>query len=104
MNKFTIHAIALALGLAFSAGTMAETMSKDQYKSVQDKIAIDYKSAKVACGAFSSNAKDICQAEAGGREKIAKAELEARYKPSVNATYKVSVAKADAAYSLAKEK
>ena len=42
-------------------------------------------------------------AKAGGREKVAKAELEARDKPSENASYKLRVARADADYSVAKE-
>lgn len=104
MNRFSISAIAIAIGLAFSSGAMAQTMSKDEYKSAKDGIAAEYKSAKAACGSLSGNAKDICKAEASGKEKVAKAELEAKYKPSVDARYKVRVAKADADYALAKEK
>jgi hypothetical protein len=69
-DKSNINAIAIAIGLAFSAGVMAQTMSKDEYKSAKDGIAAEYKSAKAACGSFSGNAKDICQAEASGKEKV----------------------------------
>lgn len=48
VNKFNINAIAIAIGLAFSAGSMAQTMSKDEYKFGKDGIAADYKSAKAA--------------------------------------------------------
>ncbi len=39
-----------------------------------------------------------------GAEKVAKAELDARYKPSDKAAYKAREAKADADYEVAKEK
>ena len=102
MNKLTISAI--AIGLAFSAGAMAQAVSKEQYQSGRDNIAADYKAAKAACGSLSGNANDICAAQASGREKVAKAQLEAEYKPSVEARYTVRVARADADYSVAREK
>jgi len=102
VNKLTISAI--AIGLAFSAGAMAQSMSKDQYKSGKDGIAADYKSAKATCGSLSGNANDICKAEASGKEKVAMAELEADYKPSKDASYKVRVARAEAQYSVARER
>jgi hypothetical protein len=43
-------------------------------------------------------------AEAKGAEKVAKAELEAQYKPSPRNDEKLAVAKADAAYDVAKER
>ncbi len=43
-------------------------------------------------------------AQAKGKEKVAKAELEAKFKPSKEAAYKVSVAKAEANYEVSKEK
>jgi osmotically-inducible protein OsmY len=104
MNKFNITAIAIAIGLAFSAGALAQTMSKDQYKSSKDKIAAEYKSANAACDSLSANAKDVCIAEAKGKQKVAKAELEASNKPSAKTRYAVSIAKAGADYSVAREK
>ncbi|HLX80654.1 MAG TPA: hypothetical protein VKS43_08730 [Burkholderiales bacterium] len=96
--------MAIVIGLAFSAGALAQSMSKDQYQSGKDDIAATYKAAAAACGSFAANAKDICQAEADGKRSVAKADLEARYKPSVDASYNVRVARADADYSVAREK
>jgi hypothetical protein len=104
VNKFNINAITVAIGLAFSAGAMAQTMSKVQYESGKDGITAEYKSAKAACGFLAGNARDICMAQASGKEAVAKAELEAKYKPSENASYNVRVARADADYSVAREK
>lgn len=104
MNKFTSDVLAIAIGLAFSVGAMAQTMSRDQYKSARWGLVTGYKSAMAACGSLSGNAKNICQAQASGKDKVAKAALKARYKPSEDASYKLRVARADADYAVAKEK
>ncbi len=104
MNQFNVSVIAVAIGLAFSAGAMAQSLSKDEYKTHKANIAGEYKSAIAGCGSFAANAKDVCMVEARGRENIAKAELEARYKPAQKADYQVRVAKAEAGYAVAREK
>ncbi|MCM2308852.1 MAG: hypothetical protein NDI91_15435 [Sulfuritalea sp.] len=104
MNKYSINALALAVGLAFSAGAMAQSMAKDDYKAGKTQIASQYKAEKAACGSFSGNARDICVAEAKGREKVARADLEASYKPSVGSRYKSRVVAAEASYAVAKER
>lgn len=95
---------ALTLGLAFSINAVAEGLSSDSYKAGKDKIAADYKSAAAPCKTMSGNAKDVCMAEAKGKEKVAKAELDATYKPTAKNQYELSVAKAEADYDVAKEK
>jgi osmotically-inducible protein OsmY len=104
MNRINMTAIAAAITLAFSAGTMAQSLSKDEYKADKSKIKAEYKTAKASCGSLAANAKDVCVAEAKGKEKVAKAELEARYEPSDKASHKVKIAKAEADYAVAKEK
>jgi osmotically-inducible protein OsmY len=105
MNKFSITVVAAAVALAFNGGALAaQAISKEAYKAGQDKIAAEYKSAKAACDSLKANAKDVCVAEAQGKRKVAKAELEADYKPGDRARYNVSIAKAEAEYALAKEK
>jgi len=104
MIKLNVTAIAAAITLVFSAGAMALAMSKDEYQSGKTGIAAEYKSARAGCDSFSANAKDVCIAEAKGQQNLAKARLDAEYKPSHEASYKVRVARADADYSVAKEK
>jgi len=104
VNKLNINVIALAVSLAFSAGAMAQGLSKNDYKAGKDKITAEYKLAKTGCASLSGNPKDICMAEAKGKEKVAKAELEASYKPTLENTYQARVAKAEADYAVAKEK
>lgn len=102
----TTKSIALtsAMVLALSASVFAAPMAKEEYKSAKDAITAQYRSDKAACDAFKNNAKDICIEEAKGRESVAKAELELKYSPSAKNEYDLRVAKADAAYEVAKEK
>lgn len=104
MNKFNIKVIALAVSMAFSAGAMAEGMSKASYKADKARISAEYKVDKAGCASLSGNPGDICVAEAKGKEKIAKAELEASYEPSRKSRYEAHVAKAEADYAVANEK
>ena len=105
MNKrnFNPSLIALAITLTLGASAMAQGLSKEDYKAGQDRISTDYKSAKVACDALSGNPKDICMAQAKGSEKVAKAELQASYKPSAKTRNEIRIAKAKATYAVARE-
>ncbi|MBY0412394.1 MAG: hypothetical protein K2Q97_20200 [Burkholderiaceae bacterium] len=100
--KFTRTLIA-SVAAALMA-TSAFAMTKEEHKMEKTQITATYKADKKACDVMKSNAKDICEKEAKGKENIAMAELESRYKPSVKATQKVAAARADAAYAVAKEK
>ena len=85
MNKFTISALAVSIGLAFSAGASAHNMSKAEYNSARATIAADYKSARSACASLASDEKSKCIAEAKGNQKAARAELDAGQKRAVAA-------------------
>ena len=102
MNKLCTIAI-VAAGLAFGGSALAQSMSKDEYAG-KERIAADYKAAKAGCDSLAGNAKDICMAQAKGREKVAKAELEAAYKPTDKHRYDAAVARAEADYAVAKER
>jgi len=104
MKNFNIRMMALAIGLVFSAGAMAESMSKNQYKSLGRTIDAEFKLDKAQCKALAGNANDICIAEAKGRHGLANAGLEYQYKPTIQTRYDMRVAKADADYSVASEK
>jgi hypothetical protein len=103
MKSLTYKLLALALISAFSAGAFAQTMSKADFKVQEEKIESDAKAAKAACASFSGQAKSVCVVDAKGRASVAKAELEANYKPTVDTRYTARVAIADAAYDLARE-
>jgi len=82
----------------------AATMNKADYRSSKDRISADYKGDKAACAPLKANAKDICVEEAKAKEKVARAELEFSYTGKTGDGNKVQVAKAEAAYAVAKEK
>ena len=104
MKTPAAHAVVLAIGLALSVGAMAQGMTKVQYETARTGVSAELKLARAACDSFSANAKDLCLAEASGKERVATAELNARLAPSEEASYKVRLARADAEYALAREK
>lgn len=103
MKNLKISAIALTIGLAFSVGAAAATISKAEYRMLGKNIDATYKVEKRKCDAFAGNAKDICSAEVKGKKNVAKADLEASYKPTVGTHYDARVAKVYADYAVAKE-
>jgi hypothetical protein len=79
-------------------------ISKDAYDVVVKNAETQYKMDKNACSSRSGNAKDICLAEATGKETIAKADAEAAYNNTPKAREDARVTRAEAAYNVAKEK
>jgi hypothetical protein len=104
MNKHLISLAIALCGIAGSASAAEAPITKDAYKAATDRIEAQAKADKKACDPLKANAKDICQAQAKGKEKVAKAELETRYRPGIVAEQQAKNAKADADYDVAKEK
>lgn len=103
--KLVNSSVTLALGLAFSSIAIAQNdMSGANANLTKDSIEAEYKKDKANCESLSGNPKDICMAEAKGKEKVAKAELEARQRNTPKNRYDVETARAEAAYEVAKEK
>src|SRR5947209_8486476 len=102
--------IAAAVALAFTGVAQAQQsqdtarpdakpraeakVDRQAKKADEDRIEADAKAAKAKCGPLKGNEKDICQAEAKAKEKVAKAELEQRFEPSAAHARKVHEAKA----------
>jgi hypothetical protein len=104
MKKPAFSAIAVVVFLMSSAAAMGAGMSKDDYRASKDRIAADYKNAKATCGSYAGNTKDVCVADADGKNSVAKAQLEATYEPTLKNRYDVSIATAEARYAVAREK
>lgn len=103
-TKLIGWSLAACLGAAGLAWAAEGTMSKDAYKAAVEKIEAQGKAQRASCGRFKGNAKDVCVAQARGREKVAKAELQARYKPGPESEKLAKIAKADAAYDVTRER
>src|SRR5260221_3072242 len=90
--------------LAFAWGTaLSASLSKEDYQAAKKRIAAEYEVERQKCGARFGNALDECVARAHGIRDVAKAELEAAYKPSSRTDYNAAIARAKAAYNLARE-
>jgi hypothetical protein len=99
-----LSGVAVATCLLFGGSAMAQNLSDTDFSAGKARIKADYKVDKKACDAMASNAKDICVAEAKGKEAVALAELDNSHKPTAKTHNKASIAKAEAAYGVAKEK
>ena len=112
MSKLMI-ALFAAAGLGFAVPGMAQTnflkpvsasMSKDDYTMAKKNADAQYKIDKDSCASLSGNAKDICVAEAKGRDSVAKADAAAAYENTAKAREAARVAHAQASYAVALEK
>src|SRR3978361_1434771 len=104
MKKIFVMLAAAAAMATVAPGYAASAMSKDSYKSTTRQIDDAFKADKEQCKAMKGNAKDVCMAEAKAKQKIGKAEAEAEYKGTDKARVAARNARADAEYSVAKEK
>jgi hypothetical protein len=89
----------LAIATAHAAGP-----TKEEASAEKARIEADYSAQRKACDTLAGNAKDVCVQEAKGKEKVAKAELDARVDASPRKQSKLAMVRADAAYEVAKEK
>jgi hypothetical protein len=100
--KLTSIAIAVAFAFATAA---AQAQTTQTPKRDTERIEQQAKADKAKCDGMKDNAKDICMAEAKGKEKVAKAELDHKYaKDKVKSEKKVHETKAEAAYEVAKQR
>src|SRR5689334_17763430 len=106
MLKLKVIGLAAAFALAGVAQAQTPNTGADRKmkNAEEDKIEAQYKADKAKCDGMSGNAKDVCEKEAKGKEKVAKAELDAKKDPSARNQRKVEEARADAKYDVAKER
>lgn len=103
-TTFKIKSALLISALLALPVAQAATISKDEYKAGKTRISAEYKAAKASCDAMSGNAKDVCQEQAKGKEKVALAELEYAHSGKPADQTKLLTTKAKAEYEVAKEK
>jgi hypothetical protein len=108
MNKITLALLAIGgLGLgtvAMAAETIVPSISKPNYEEAKNNAEAQYRVDDKACSTLSGNAKDICMAQAKGKESISKADAEAAYENTAAHREDARVARADAAYAVAMER
>ncbi len=101
MSRLMIALLA-ASGLSV-AGIAAAQTPVEGYNQARKNAEAQYKTDKEACSSFSKNARDICLAEAKGKEAIAKADAKAVYENTPKAREAARVAHAQASYAVAME-
>ena len=85
------------------AGATAAPMTKDEYKAAKKKLIAEYTVERQKCGSRHGDALALCVAHAHGERDVAKAELEAQYKPSARTNYDAATARSKSAYTIARD-
>jgi hypothetical protein len=102
LKPFAVLVLGFGLGAAVAAP--GDPAMREALKAEKARIAAEYKSDKERCGGLASNAKDVCEAEARAKQRIAEADLDARGKNTPKARYDARVARAEAEHLVAKER
>ena len=89
--------------LAFAVGANAAG-DKTAYENAKASAKSTYEAASKQCDAMNGNAKDICAAEAKGKDNVAKADAEASYANTPKARAHAIDEIAEANYKVAKER
>ena len=104
MKTVNLKLLALAVGLAFGGVALAQSVPKDDYQAGKNRIAAESKAAKAACTSLFGNARDVCEVEASGSGKVAGAELDASYGPTLKSRNEIRVVKAEADHAAARQR
>jgi hypothetical protein len=112
MSKLII-ALFVAAGLGVAGPAAAEDysltntsapMTRDGYTTAKKNADAQYKIDTEACESLSGNAKDVCAAEAKGKDRVAKADAESAYENTAKARQGARVVHAEANYDVSIEK
>ena len=98
-----ISGVTTAVAIFTCATAAAAPMAKDEYKASRARIAAEYQAHRQKCGAHVGNPAQLCVARARGAQAVARAELEAAYKPGPRTHYEAAIARAEAAHAIAKQ-
>ena len=92
--------IAAAILFAFAGSAFADNDRKD---AEEQRIEQHAKAEKERCEKLKDNEQDVCEAKAKADEKVAKAQLDAKYDPTPRNRWKVEQLKAEGEYEVAKQ-
>jgi hypothetical protein len=100
IKSISVLVAIFSIGAGFQS-TRAADMTTADYKVQKNRIEMSYDLAKTNCDAMDGNDKSICMQLAHGWKSVAKADLERKYKDTVNNRFKLKMARAEAVYSVA---
>ena len=78
-----LTAVALIFCIIFFNGANAESVSRSKYQSLKNNLITDYKAAKTRCDSLLGNAKASCITKSEVAKDIAKSELDASVKLTI---------------------
>jgi hypothetical protein len=93
---------ATAFGISAAVDSPRSLMAPSDYSTAKKAIESEARVALAHCRDLDGQSKDVCKAEARAGERVAKADLEARYRGTVAATADARLARAKAHYEVAK--
>jgi hypothetical protein len=103
--------VAAGLGVAGSAAAQMNSpmaasapMTKEGHTLATTNADSQYKIDKDACSSLGGNAKDICLAQAKGKDSVAKADADAAYENTPKARETARAAHAQAGYDVSRER
>ncbi|WP_259170137.1 hypothetical protein [Comamonas sp. BIGb0152] len=79
-------------------------MSDEEIRAETDRMGAQYHTAMAHCQRLQGHPKDICEADAKGQLRVARAERDAKLLGDADHHYQVRVARADADYRVANER
>lgn len=92
------------LAAASLVATASIAMTRADYQKARERIRTELKTRQSQCSGLAANARDVCRVQARGAERVARADLEALYRPSDQAHFKAQVVRAEAAHEVARKK
>jgi len=104
VTPFLTRIAAATLLTCTLASVWAAPMAPADLRVAKDRVEAGYKADKAACKSFGGNARDICQAQAKGKEQVALAEIEYGQTGKQADAAKVGLARADGEFAVAKER
>ena len=103
-NKKSLILIAIATAMAWLfvlSGVNAQSMNKDKYVALNENIKLEYQASKKRCEPLTKSDASFCQLKAEAARNIARAELEADFKPTIQNRYNANMIEASANYAVA---
>lgn len=79
-------------------------LTQQRFEALKKRIEAQHDADRRACRRFEGARRDVCEAQAKGKEDAAKAKLEARYKGTPDAILQAKEVTAEANYKVARKK
>ncbi len=114
VSKSFVHGLAVVFVLVWGAPAGAQggaqasdqrvAMSNADYVAAKRHLSTELQAAKVACSTQTTSRREVCVADAEGKDWIAKADLEVAYRSVPRSRADASLARADARFWVARER